>query len=322
MAEKLFLNPEEIFEDFCDNANDLMQSVTPEGRFRWVNKAWLKTLGYEKEEVANLTIFDIIHQDELKHCQELFMRVMSGEDVGLVTTSFLTKNGHQIFVEGGVNCRFVDDKPTYTRAIFRDISVRKQVEEALKESEDKFSKAFHSNPHPMSIVTMEEGHYLDVNDSYVQTFGFSREELLGRNTVEMGILKDDSARKKILQLLKEGRALKNLEVEFHTRSGQKIDALLSSDKMVIGGRTCLLSVITDITEHKRMQEEIQTLNGLLPICAWCKNLRDDEGYWKSVEIYIGERTKAEFTHGVCPECQGKFFSEKNSNTKVSQGRIY
>jgi hypothetical protein len=55
--------------------------------------------------------------------------------------------------------------------------------------------------------------------------------------------------------------------------------------------------------------KIKKLSGLLPICAWCKKLKDDEGYWKSVEQYIGQQTKAEFTHGMCPECQQKFFSE-------------
>ena len=322
MVKKLFMNSEETYEDFCNNASDLIQSVTPSAHFSWINKAWLKTLGYEKEEVADLTIFDILHPDELVHCQELFMKVMSGEDVGLITTSFLTKDGRQIFVEGAVNCRFVDGKPTYTRAIFRDITERKRAEEVLKESEEKFSGAFHSNPHPMSIVTMAEGRYLDVNDSYEQTFGFSREELLGRTTVEMGILKNDRARRKILQSLKERQTVKNLELEFYTRSGRKIETLLSGDKVEIGGQDCLLSVITDITEHKRMQKEVRTLSGLLPICAWCKKLRDDEGYWKSVEQYIGERTKAEFTHGICPECNKKFLQDEdrklNNNTRVSQ----
>ncbi len=55
--------------------------------------------------------------------------------------------------------------------------------------------------------------------------------------------------------------------------------------------------------------EIRKLSGLLPICAWCKKLRDDKGYWKSVEQYLGERTTAEFTHGICPECQSKYFAE-------------
>jgi len=215
--------------------------------------------------------------------------------------------------------------------IAQDITGRKQAEGVLKESEEKFSRAFHSNPHPMSIVTLEEGRYLDVNDSYVQTFGFSREELLGRTTVEMGILKNDRSRRKILQSLKERQTVKNLELELYTRSGRKVDALLSGDKIEIGGQACLLSVLTNITERKQAEEkreqliqelqetlkEVRTLSGLLPICAWCKKLRDDEGYWKSVEQYIGERTKAEFTHGMCPECQSKFLSERNSNTKVS-----
>jgi len=216
--------------------------------------------------------------------------------------------------------------------IAQDITEREQVEEVLKESEEKFSRAFRSNPHPMSIVTMEEGRYLDVNDSYVQTFGFSLEELLGRTTVEVGILKNNRARRKILQSLKERQAIKNLEVEFRTRSGRKVEALLSGDKVEIGGQACLLSVITDITERKQAEEkraqliqelqetlkEVRTLSGLLPICAWCNKLRDDEGYWKSVEQYIGERTKAKFTHGMCPECQSKFLGERSSNTKVNQ----
>ena len=53
--------------------------------------------------------------------------------------------------------------------------------------------------------------------------------------------------------------------------------------------------------------EIRKLNGLLPICAWCKKLRDDLGYWKSVEEYISTHTGAEFTHGLCPECMDKYF---------------
>ncbi len=80
-----------------------------------------------------------------------------------------------------------------------------------------------------------------------------------------------------------------------------------------------------ITKLEKTLAEVNTLSGLLPICAWCKKLRDDEGYWKSVEEYISSRTGAEFTHGMCPECQEKFFSEssteknseRNSNTKVS-----
>ncbi len=73
MTGELSLDVKE-YKDLCDSSNDLMQSVTPDGRFRYVNNAWRQVLGYSQREVAGLTIRDIIHPDELEHCQELFMR--------------------------------------------------------------------------------------------------------------------------------------------------------------------------------------------------------------------------------------------------------
>lgn len=61
---------------------------------------------------------------------------------------------------------------------------------------------------------------------------------------------------------------------------------------------------------KELQEalaKIKTLSGLLPICAWCKNIRDDKGYWDGVEAYVSAHTQAEFTHSICPDCEKKFF---------------
>ncbi len=86
---------------------------------------------------------------------------------------------------------------------------------------------------------------------------------------------------------------------------------------VMAGLNLLAEEITDSIL------EIKKLSGLLPICAWCKKLRDDEGYWKSVEQYISEQTKAEFTHGICPECQQKFLAENTdeSNKVKDNGKV-
>ncbi len=64
-----------------------------------------------------------------------------------------------------------------------------------------------------------------------------------------------------------------------------------------------------IAQLKKALDEIKTLSGLLPICAWCKKVRDDKGYWKQVEHYIAEHTEAEFTHGICPDCLKKLEPE-------------
>ena len=64
-----------------------------------------------------------------------------------------------------------------------------------------------------------------------------------------------------------------------------------------------------IVELKEALAKVKTLSGLLPICAWCKNIRNDEGYWQAVEQYVGEHTTAEFTHGICPDCIKKYYPE-------------
>ncbi len=72
--------------------------------------------------------------------------------------------------------------------------------------------------------------------------------------------------------------------------------------------------IMDITERKRGEEALQkslndvrTLRGILPICANCKKIRDDQGYWNQVEVYVRDHTEAQFSHGICPECRKKMY---------------
>ena len=64
-----------------------------------------------------------------------------------------------------------------------------------------------------------------------------------------------------------------------------------------------------IMELKKALSEIKTLSGLLPICAHCKKIRNDEGYWEQIEGYIKERSLAEFSHGICPECMKKYYPD-------------
>ena len=89
------------------------------------------------------------------------------------------------------------------------------------------------------------------------------------------------------------------------------------------GRRAILGNAMDITDHRRVEEErerliielrdalakIKTLSGLLPICTSCKKIRDDKGYWEQVEVYIRDRSEAEFSHGLCPECLKKNYPE-------------
>ncbi len=107
------------FRDLLENAGDIIQSVAPDGRFLYVNKAWQTILGYSAEEAATMNAFDIIAPASRKHCGELFERVCGGESLPQIETRFLTKNGAEIQVAGTVTCRIENEIPVATRGIFR-----------------------------------------------------------------------------------------------------------------------------------------------------------------------------------------------------------
>jgi len=136
-AEEALQESEERFRDLFESANDLIQSVTPDGHFLYVNRMWQKVLGYSEKEIANLTLWDIIHPDSIPHCRGIFQKIISGETINDVEAVFVAKDGKLITVEGNANCRFEGGEPVATRGIFRDITERKQMEREIQERNEQ-----------------------------------------------------------------------------------------------------------------------------------------------------------------------------------------
>lgn len=118
----------ENYKNFVENAQDLLQQVGPDGFFLYVNTAWTKALGYTLQEARQMRVFDIISPRDKKHCQTLFEQTMTGKNLAQVETSFVAKDGREIFVEGKVTCSRSAGKQTTTFGIFRDITERKVAE--------------------------------------------------------------------------------------------------------------------------------------------------------------------------------------------------
>lgn len=119
------------------NASDLIQSVSPDGHFLFVNQKWLDTLGYTEADLKNLTIFDIIHKESLEHCSEVFRRVTAGESMGMIEAVFRTREGVKVYVQGMATCKMAEGKPQYTRGIFTDVTFRKWAEiELVRKNEE------------------------------------------------------------------------------------------------------------------------------------------------------------------------------------------
>jgi PAS domain S-box-containing protein len=108
--------------ELIESSRNLIQSVTPDGHFFYVNRAWLETLGYGPDDVKELTFLDTIHPDSRTHCSEVFKQLMSGEKYARVCCDFVAKDGTRVAVEGNVSCRLEEGRPIATRGFFRKVS--------------------------------------------------------------------------------------------------------------------------------------------------------------------------------------------------------
>jgi PAS domain S-box-containing protein len=141
--------------------------------------------------------------------------------------------------------------------VARDISDRKRAEEALRQSEEKFARAFRSSPSAITLTKLSDGCHIEVNDSFCHFTGYTREEIIGRTALELNLWVNLDARSQMVETLNEHHKIHNYEFDFCTKSGEIRTALLSAEIIRFYGQNCLISVSQDITERKRAQEELR-----------------------------------------------------------------
>ncbi|NIA05861.1 MAG: PAS domain S-box protein [Proteobacteria bacterium] len=122
---------EQRFRMLFENSTDIMQLVATNGHFLHVNPAWLKAFGYDRDEVGNLTIFDLIAPNCQGHCQTTFQQVLAEDRVHQIDTTFIAKTGQRIEIEGSATAIFKDGHPLYSQCIFRDVTEKRKMEEEI-----------------------------------------------------------------------------------------------------------------------------------------------------------------------------------------------
>lgn len=295
-----------------------------------VNPATIALYGYSREEFLSMTVRDIRPAEDIPaFLTHMETEADKGERTG--TWRHRRKDGSVIQVE--VNSHALDWKEHSARlVIVHDITELLNFEEELKVQKAHFERLFDSAPEGIALLDAL-GNVHDVNRAFSQMFGFSREEMIGRAITEATIPeagRDDARR--ALDAVMEGESV-TLEAGRRRKDGQTIEVSIIAVPVDNGKGTKMAYVLyRDVTQKKRGDREredlilqlqkaladVRTLGGLLPICAWCKKIRDDQGYYHQIETFIAKHSEAKFTHGICPDCRDRFDREAAAEQRESR----
>jgi PAS domain S-box-containing protein len=220
----------------------------------------------------------------------------------------------------------------YVVTPFTDRELRTTIELALAKHDaaravDKLEDRFFANSIDMLCHLDFSGHFRRLNPAWERTLGFTLEELMAKPFIEF-VHPDD--RERTLNQNREvrgGSHALSFENRYLCKDGSyrwfRWNAAPDSDEKVI------YSVARDVTASKQAEEErerllhelqaamaeVKTLREILPICSYCRKIRDDENYWHTVENYIARHTSTRFSHGICPSCEAKEFGAPGDRQK-------
>ncbi len=214
------------------------------------NHRFADMLGYSPEEVRKLHTWD--WDTEFSSDELLNMGRGIGPEGLRLETKHRRKDGTVFDVDISINKASVGERELIF-CVCRDVTSRKQAEEALRESEEKFSKAFRSSPEVITITRLSDGKFLEINDSFVRATGYSREEIIGHSSQKMGIWAKPGDRKHMMTLLKEKGRVSNEEYSLRTKAGDIRVMLFSAEQITLGNEPCLLAVTIDITDYRKME---------------------------------------------------------------------
>jgi len=360
-TRELLDESEELYRHLVESARDVIYTVSPTAEILSVNPAFEQNTGWSPDEIIGKPLTAIVHPDDWALAMEMGLRTLNGEKTPVHEIRILTKSG------GYAACEFLI--APYMRkgeiiailGIGRDITDKKQLEEALKESESRYRGIFNFTNNGVAVYRVidagEDFVFTDLNQAAEKIDGIRREKVVGSSVLEIfpaikdfGLVdvfqrvwrtgrperlpvahyKDDRIsgwRENYVYKLPSGEIVSVFSDETERmRVTEALKVAYEELDQKVKERTAELSkinlqLIQEINERKRSEaerenliiklqkaiSEVKTLSGLLPICASCKKIRDDKGYWNQIEAYIREHSQAEFSHSICPECAKKLY---------------
>ncbi|MEH2379086.1 MAG: PAS domain S-box protein [Nostoc sp.] len=250
-AEEKLQESEARYKAILDAIPDLMFRISRDGEYLDL-KSEGANITLSREEIVGKNLQELLPSDVAAISQVAIAKTL---DSGTLQTC-----EYQLPTPLGVRdyeARLVVSGQDEILAIVRDITERKQSEVSLINLAQKFSKAFSCSPDSITISTLQEGRFIEVNDSFVKLSGYERDEVIGKTAFELNLWVHDRDRLNLLQELQGTGVVRNLESEFRQKSGEIITTLVSAEIIDLNGNKSILAVHHDITERKQVEAQLR-----------------------------------------------------------------
>ena len=235
---------------------------TKTGQFIRINQKYCDFLGYTMDEMLQKTFMDITYQDDIKLNVDKNKNFINGAEKEFsYEKRYIHKNGEIIWGKLTISPLWnSNEKPeTYFHvAIVENIDEHKKAEEALRESEDKYSKAFNTSPYAITITNAEDGKIIEVNDAFTSISGYTREEAIANSSIGLNLWVDCEVRNNVIKNLFEGKKVIGWECLFKKKNNEIITGLFSAEIIYLKNKPYIISSILDITDRKIAEEELKT----------------------------------------------------------------
>jgi len=282
-VEQELLQQRDLFDKIVNSGSDIIHSIDLNGKILFVNRSWLKNMGYEREEVIGSMLFNYIHPDNIDHCLDAFKKALNakpGEVLDPTEMAFKTKSGEKLTCEAIANPQFENGKIAYVTGVYRDLSTRRKLEFLNQE------KALIISSSSDAIYTANaDGTITSWNKGAEKLLGFTQEESKNMGVAELTVNNQESTNEQVLVMSKllVGQSYSYETIRKH-KSGKLIDVHVSAFpvKTNEGGMSSFGVIMRDITESKKAEEVILKSETLLKeaqaiakITSWEWNVNDN-----------------------------------------------
>jgi PAS domain S-box-containing protein len=308
------------------------------GTVEFANQAFCRSRECSSQEVCDLNCQDFWSRHLTRDELSAMWRDLGAGRLWKTETCFTQPDGRACWEEVRLTA-LIDEAGQLTGLVgsLTDITQQKQSELALRDNEEKLRRILQT-AHDAILLLDAEGKIRLWNEAASRIYGYSLEEAMGRQIDELLIPTHDieAQRAAFREFRFSGQAAgidQTTEFPVLRKDGCEIVVEMSLSAVKFEGQWFLLAVNRDVTERKKSEMErdllfksleealanIKTLRGLVPICAACKKIRDDNGFWNQVESYVSAHSEAKFSHGICPECAHKLYPQIASAIEAKHG---